>query len=477
MEMILPRNACYINGAWVSAPGKRSVVRNPANGEILGEVPELGYEEAASAVDAAAKAFPAWRGLTAAERSVKLRKLAELLGAHSHELAKLLTLEQGKPLSEAKGEIAYGASYVEWFAEEAKRIYGDTVPASSTAKRILVFKEPVGVCAAITPWNFPHAMIARKMAAALAAGCTFVCKPAPETPLSALALAHMCELAGIPDGVFNVITGPAEPIAKAFMDSELVRKVTFTGSTEVGKILIRQSADTVKRMTMELGGNAPQIVFDDADLERAVKGAVFGKYRNAGQTCICVNRFLVQDGVAEKFTQKLAEASAKLKLGNGLEEGVDVGPLISQEAVNKVNGLLQDAISGGARVVCGGPTDGKSLFMMPTVITDLKPGMRINQEEIFGPVSPVRTFRTEEEAVQIANETVHGLAAYFYTSDVGRVFRISEALAFGMIGVNDTAISCAQAPFGGVKQSGFGREGSRYGMDDYLNIKYVSLGL
>lgn len=474
----LLKSASYIGGKWVQAKnGDTYSVSNPASGEILGRVPNCGSVESLEAFEAARTALPEWSGLSAHVRAAKLKKLYELTLENEKGLAQILTLEQGKPFREAIGEIRYGASFLEWFAEEGKRVYGETVPSSDPSKRIIVIRQPVGVCAAITPWNFPNAMITRKMAPALAAGCTLVLKPAPETPLSALAFAALAEQAGIPAGVFNVVTGDAVAFAETAMKLEFVRKVTFTGSTEVGKILMRQAADTVKRMTLELGGNAPFIIFEDADLERAVEGAMTAKYRNAGQTCISVNRFIVHENVAAKFAEMLAEKTKALRVGNGMEQGSEVGPLINHEAVTKVADLLADAVAKGALLTCGNIPDKKSLFAEPTVVTKIQRGMRIWKEEIFGPVSAIFSFKNEAEAIELANDSVHGLASYFYTKDLGRVFRISEALQYGMVGVNDSFISYPQAPFGGIKQSGFGREGGRQGIDEYLNIKYVNIGL
>lgn len=472
------KSLSYINGQWAqSSSGEKFTVYNPATGEALADVPNCRSVDFTSAFESARAAFSEWSAQTAPVRATKLKKLCELILSNEKELAEILTLEQGKPFREALGEVRYGASFVEWFAEEAKRIYGETIPPTNAANRMIVLKQPVGVCAAITPWNFPNAMITRKLAPALAAGCTLVVKPAPETPLSALALAALSEKAGIPAGVLNVVTGDPIEFSETAMKLDYVRKVTFTGSTEVGKILMRQAADTVKRMTLELGGNAPFIVFEDADLGKAVEGAMTAKYRNAGQTCISANRFIVHESLAQKFAAMLAEKSRALRVGNGMEQGSEVGPLINDEAVTKVAELLSDAVSKGAELLCGAVPDKKTLFAQPAVVSKIQRGMRIWKEEIFGPVAAVFSFKTEAEAVELANDTVHGLAGYFYTKDYSRVFRVAEALQYGMVGVNDSFISYAQAPFGGIKQSGFGREGGKQGIDEYLNVKYVNIGL
>ena len=469
------RQQCLIDGTWLNADsGETIAVRNPATGETLGTVPKMGAAETRRAIDVANAALPAWRAKTAGERAKLLRRWYELLLENQDDLGLLMTSEQGKPLAEAKGEIAYAASYLEWFAEEGKRAYGEIVPPNVAGRRILVTREPVGVCAAITPWNFPAAMITRKAGAALAAGCTMVVKPASQTPFSALALAELAVRAGIPAGVFNVVTGSAKAIGGEICSNPVVRKLSFTGSTEIGAELIAQCAPTVKKLSMELGGNAPFIVFDDADLDAAVAGAIASKYRNAGQTCVCANRLLVQDGVYDAFAEKLAVAVAALKVGNGVEPGVTQGPLIDQFAVDKVEELIADARAKGARVVCGGRrhTLGQTFFE-PTILADVTPEMRMAREEIFGPVAPLFRFKTEEEAIRMANDTEFGLASYFFARDVGRIFRVSEALEYGMVGVNTGLISTEIAPFGGVKSSGLGREGSRHGLDDYLEIKYV----
>ena len=466
---------CFIDGGWLDADsGESIVIRNPATGETLGTVPKMGAAETRRAIDAANAALPGWRATTAGERAKLLRRWHELMLTHQDDLALIMTSEQGKPLAEAKGEIAYAASYLEWFAEEGKRAYGEIVPPNVADRRILVTREPVGVCAAITPWNFPAAMITRKAGAALAAGCTMVLKPASQTPFSALALAELAIRAGIPAGVFNVVTGSAKAIGGEICANPVVRKLSFTGSTEIGAELIAQCAPTVKKLSMELGGNAPFIVFDDADLDAAVAGAIASKYRNAGQTCVCANRLLVQDGVYDAFAEKLAVAVAALKVGNGVEPGVTQGPLIDQFAVDKVEEMIADARAKGARVVCGGRrhTLGQTFFE-PTILADVTPEMRMAREEIFGPVAPLFRFKTEEDAIRMANDTEFGLASYFFARDVGRIFRVSEALEYGMVGVNTGLISTEIAPFGGVKSSGLGREGSRHGLDDYLEIKYV----
>ena len=470
------RQQCFINGDWLDADASETItIRNPATGEALGTVPKMGAAETRRAIDAANAALPGWRAKTAGERARLLRRWYELLMTHQDDLGLLMTSEQGKPLTEAKGEIAYAAGYLEWFAEEGKRAYGEIVPPNLPERRILVTREPVGVCAAITPWNFPSAMITRKAGAALAAGCTMVLKPASQTPFSALALAELAaERAGIPAGVFNVVTGSAKAIGGEICANPVVRKLSFTGSTEIGAELIAQCAPTVKKLSMELGGNAPFIVFDDADLDAAVAGAIASKYRNAGQTCVCANRLLVQDGVYDAFAEKLAVAVAALKVGNGVEPGVTQGPLIDRNALEKVAELVADATAQGARVICGGkPHALGQTFFEPTILADVTPAMRVAREEIFGPVAPLFRFHTEEDAIRMANDTEFGLASYFFARDVGRIFRVSEALEYGMVGVNTGLISTEIAPFGGVKSSGLGREGSRHGLDDYLEIKYV----
>ncbi|KMN30549.1 succinate-semialdehyde dehydrogenase [Chromobacterium sp. LK1] len=474
----LLKQQCYVNGAWIDADNGETIpVSNPATGKIVAHVPKMGKAEAELAVAGAAAAFQEWKRKPAKERAAILRRWFDLVMANQDDLAVILTSEQGKPLAEAKGEIAYGASYIEWYAEEAKRLYGDTVPAPGADKRILITKEPIGVAAAITPWNFPNAMITRKAAPALAAGCPIVVRPASQTPLSALALAVLAERAGIPAGVFSVLTGGSSEIGAVLTGSDAVKKFSFTGSTEVGRKLIAQCADTVKKVSMELGGNAPFIVFDDADLDAAVEGAIISKYRNAGQTCVCANRLLVQDGVYDAFAEKFAVAVAKLQVGNGLDAGVTQGPMIDMNAVAKVEEHIADALAKGGKLVAGGKRHalGHSFFE-PTVITDVTPQMKVAKEETFGPLAPLFRFHSEAEAIQMANDTEFGLASYFYARDIGRIFRVSEGLEYGMVAVNTGILSNEAAPFGGVKQSGLGREGSKYGIEDYLEIKYVLLG-
>jgi len=470
------RTEAYIGGAWVGTAAT-APVHNPATGALVATVAQCGASEAQQAVRAASQAFKSWRGTTALERAALLKKLHGLIIARTAELAALLTAEQGKPLIESEREVVYGASFVEWYAEEAKRVYGETIPASHQQRRIIVTREPLGVVGAITPWNFPNAMVTRKLAPALAAGCCMVLKPAPETPLSALAIAELVHEAGFPPGVLSVVPGDAEPIARVFMESDEVRKISFTGSTEVGKLLLRDSAATMKRVTMELGGNAPFIVFEDADLERAVREGVTSKFRNAGQTCICTNRFLVQRSVQAEFEQRLVKACAALKVGDGTTAGVDIGPLISAKAIAKVRGLLADALDQGAHLLLGGLPPDDARFFPPTVISGVTERMQIMHQEIFGPIAVVLPFSTEDEAVEMANSTRYGLASYLFTNHLARAHRVAEALQFGMVGINDCAISAPQAPFGGVKESGIGREGGRYGIEEYLNIKYLSLGL
>ncbi len=472
------RQANYIDGKWVEADsGKTIVVKNPATGEAIGEVPALGTTETRRAIEAAHRAQPAWRAATAKERSVILRRLNDLMLANAEDLAVIMTAEQGKPLAESRGEIAYAASFLEWFAEEAKRVYGDTIPQNARGRRIIVQKEPIGVFASITPWNFPAAMITRKTGPGWAAGCTGVIRPASQTPFSAIAIAVLAERAGLPPGVCNVITGPSGELGAELTSNPLVRKLTFTGSTEVGAKLLALCAPTIKKTSMELGGNAPFIVFDDADLDAAVLGAMASKYRNSGQTCVCSNRLLVQDGVYEAFAAKLTEAVARLKVGNGMEEGVTQGPLINAEAVLKVEEHIANAVGRGARVIAGGQRHAKGgTFFQPTLLADVPTEALIFREETFGPVAPLFRFHTEQEAIRLANDTEFGLAAYFYTRDVGRIFRVAEALEYGMVGINEGIISTEVAPFGGVKSSGLGREGSKYGIEEYLEIKYLALG-
>jgi succinate-semialdehyde dehydrogenase/glutarate-semialdehyde dehydrogenase len=471
------RQQCYIDGRWVDADSSRTIpVNNPATGEILGTVPNMGAAETRRAIEAANTAFPAWRAKTAKERSAILRKWFDLMMANQEDLAKILTAEQGKPLAEARGEIAYGASFIEWFAEEGKRIYGDTIPQHLTDRRIVVLKEPIGVCAAITPWNFPNAMITRKSGPALAAGCTMVLKPATATPYSALAMAELGERAGIPKGVFSIVTGGSSAIGGEMTSNPIVRKITFTGSTAVGKMLLEQCSKTVKKASMELGGNAPFIVFDDADIDAAVDGALASKYRNSGQTCVCANRLLVQDKVYDVFAAKLAEKVKMMKVGNGMEPGVVQGPLIDKAAVEKVEEHIEDAVAKGAKVLAGGRRHALGgTFFEPTVLANVNTTMKVTKEETFGPVAPLFRFKDEKEAIRLANDTEFGLASYFYGRDIGRVWRVAEALEYGIVGVNTGIISTEIAPFGGVKESGIGREGSKYGIEDYLVIKYVAI--
>jgi succinate-semialdehyde dehydrogenase/glutarate-semialdehyde dehydrogenase len=472
------RQQCYINGNWLDADSGESIdVTNPATGEKLGTVPKMGAEETRRAIEAAEEAFSSWRRTTAYEKSQVLRRWFDLMMEHKEDLSIIMTAEQGKPINESRGEINYAASYIEWFAEEARRVYGDTVPAHSNDKRIILIKQPVGVTAAVTPWNFPAAMITRKAAPALAAGCTMVIKPATATPFSALALAELGERAGLPPGALSVVTGSAGAIGGELTGNPIVRKLTFTGSTKIGKKLIEQCAGTVKKTSMELGGNAPFIVFDDADLDAAVEGALESKFRNTGQTCVCTNRLLVQDGVYDAFAEKLVQAVGKMKVGNGMEEDTEQGPLIDVGAMETVEALVQDAIDKGGKVLLGGKRHelGGSFFE-PTVVADVTTDMRVAREETFGPFAPLFRFKTEKEAIRMANDTEFGLASYFYTRDVGRIFRVSEALEYGIVGINAGLISTAVAPFGGVKESGFGREGSKYGMEDYLEIKYLCMG-
>ncbi|HKU46096.1 MAG TPA: NAD-dependent succinate-semialdehyde dehydrogenase [Burkholderiales bacterium] len=468
------RMQCYVDGEWMG--GKKTFpIINPATGATLAHVPDLGASETRKAIDAAERAWPAWRAKTAKERAALLRKWFELMMAAQEDLAQILTAEQGKPLAEARGEIAYGASFIEWFAEEGKRAYGDVIPTHQADKRVLVIKQPIGVSAMITPWNFPNAMITRKAGPALAAGCTVVLKPAEQTPLSALAMAELAERAGIPKGVFNVITGDAPVIGSELCANPKVRKLSFTGSTEVGRILMRQSADTIKKLSLELGGNAPFIVFDDADLDAAVEGALASKYRNAGQTCVCANRIYVQDGVYDAFAAKLTEKVKGFKVGAGTEPGVVIGPLIDEQGLKKVEAHVADATSKGAKIALGGKRL-NGLFFQPTVLTGVTPEMIVSYEETFGPVAPLIRFKTEEEVIRLSNNTEFGLSGYFYSRDVGRIFRVAEAMEVGIVGANVGIISTEIAPFGGVKQSGLGREGSKYGLEEYLEVKYILLG-
>ncbi|MBI1184420.1 succinate-semialdehyde dehydrogenase [bacterium] len=477
-EALLKQQA-FINGQWAHANDRSTFdVRNPYNNEVIAAVPNMGAAETHTAIENAHEAFKSWKNTPAAERARLLRRWYDLQIDHADDLAMILTMEQGKPLAEARGEIMYGASFVEWFSEEARRVYGDVIPGHGADKRIVVLKQPIGVAAAITPWNFPNAMITRKVAPALAAGCTVVIKPAEDTPLSALALAQLAQEAGFPAGVFNVITTKnPKLVGDELTSSPLVRKLSFTGSTPVGKHLMAQSAQTVKKLSLELGGNAPFIVFDDADIDAAVDGAIASKYRNAGQTCVCANRLFAQAGIYDEFTQKLAEKVKELKMGNGTEEGVLIGPLINQAAIDKVTHLVNDAKTKGAQVIAGGHTTGTfNNFYEPTVITHVDATMDISMEEIFGPVAPVFKFDTEAQAIEMANNTPFGLASYFYGRDYARIWRVAEALEYGMVGINTGMISTAVAPFGGIKESGFGREGSKYGMDDFLEMKYLCYG-
>ena len=472
------REQCYLDGAWTDADsGKTIAVDNPATGATIGSVPRMGAAETRRAIEAADRAWPSWRARTAKERALLLRKWFDLMMANQDDLGLLLTTEQGKPLAEAKGEIAYGASFIEWFAEEGKRIYGDVIPQHQSDKRILVLKQPIGVAAMITPWNFPNAMITRKAGPALAAGCTVVLKPAGATPFSALALAELAERAGIPKGVFNVITGDSKAIGAELCANPTVRKLSFTGSTEIGRVLMRQSADTVKKLSLELGGNAPFIVFDDADIDAAVEGAIASKYRNAGQTCVCANRIYVQDGVYDTFAARLAEKVKGFTVGAGNEPGVMIGPLIDAQGLAKVEEHVADATAKGAKVMLGGKRHSRGgLFFEPTILTGVTQAMRVSREETFGPVAPLFRFKTDDEAIAMANDTEFGLAGYFYARDLGRIWRVAEAMETGMVCVNSGILSNEIAPFGGIKQSGLGREGSKYGIEEYLEIKYLMLG-
>ncbi|GAA0781572.1 NAD-dependent succinate-semialdehyde dehydrogenase [Castellaniella ginsengisoli] len=474
----LLRQQCYIDGQWRDAPdGRTEPVRNPATGEILGTVPVMGAAEAREAIEAAQAAWGGWRALTAQRRAEILRAWYQLMLDHAEDLARIMTAEQGKPLAESRGEVAYGAAYFEWYAEEGKRAYGEVIPGPAGDRRVVVVREPIGVCAAITPWNFPSSMITRKAAAALAAGCPIVVKPAPETPFSALALAVLAGRAGVPAGVFSVLTGDAPAIGGEMTGNPLVRKLSFTGSTEVGRLLYAQCAPTVKKLSLELGGNAPFIVFDDADLDAAVEGAMICKYRNTGQTCVCANRFYVQDAVYDEFARRLARKVAELKVGNGMDEGVTQGPLIDEAALRKVRGHVEDAVGKGARVLAGGkPHALGGTYFEPTILVDVEAGMKCATEETFGPVAPLFRFKDDAEVIALANATEYGLAAYFYSRDIGRVWRVAEALEYGMVGINAGVVSNPAAPFGGVKQSGLGREGSRHGLDDYLVVKYLCMG-
>ncbi|OTA20334.1 aldehyde dehydrogenase [Xenorhabdus beddingii] len=479
LDTSLLRQQAYINGQWSDAENKATfAVTNPATGEVIANVSDMGATETQCAIDAANRALPAWRALTAKQRSQKLRQWFDLIMHNQKALAEILSMEQGKPYAEAMGEIAYGASFIEWFAEEGKRIYGETIPSPMPGRRLATIKQPIGVVAAITPWNFPNAMITRKVAPALAVGCTVVLKPAAETPLSALALAVLAESAGIPAGVLNIVTGmDAKAIGEVLTSSPIVRKLSFTGSTRVGKLLMAQSADTVKKLSLELGGNAPFIVFDDADLDAAVAGAMAAKFRNSGQTCVCANRILVQAGIYDAFAERLAHAVKQLQVGPAVDYTSQQGPLINQAAVEKVQAHISDAVSKGACILAGGqPHTLGGLFFEPTVLTNVTESMHVAQEETFGPLAPLFKFHDEDEAIRIANNTEFGLAAYFYSRDIGRIYRVAEALESGMVGINEGLISNETAPFGGIKQSGLGREGSRYGIEDYLEVKYLCFG-
>ena len=473
----LLKTDALINGQWVPGSSRFDVL-DPSNGHKLADVANLGDADALAAIDAANAAWPLWRGKTAKERSILMRKWFDLLMANQEDLARIMTAEQGKPLSEAKGEVAYGAAFIEWFAEEAKRVYGETIPSTDPNKRVMVLKQSIGVCAAITPWNFPIAMITRKVAPALAAGCPVVIKPAEQTPLSALAVAELAQRAGMPAGVLNILPADAQQsvaIGHVLCESDVVRHLSFTGSTEVGRILMKQCAPTIKKLSLELGGNAPFIVFDDADLDSAVDGAMVSKYRNAGQTCVCANRLYVQEGVYDAFVAKLAEKSRGIKVGNGFESGTTQGPLIDDQAIAKVEAHVADALAKGAKVVAGGQRIGER-FYTPTVLANVTADMKCAREETFGPVAPVFRFKTEAQAIELANSTEFGLAAYFYSRDMGRIFRVAEGLESGMVGINTGIISAAEVPFGGVKQSGLGREGSRHGIEDYVEMKYLCIG-
>ncbi|MBI4922694.1 MAG: NADP-dependent succinate-semialdehyde dehydrogenase [Devosia nanyangense] len=474
----LLREAAYVAGEWIAAEGRAAIeVRNPANGELVGRVPRLGAAEARRAIEAARLAQIEWAGRTAKERSNLLRRWYDLMMANQDDLGRILTLEQGKPYPEARGEIAYGASFIEWFAEEARRVYGDIVPGHQRDKRILVLKQPIGVVGAITPWNFPNAMITRKAGPALASGCAMVLKPASQTPFSAIALAVLAERAGLPTGIFSVITGSAAEIGAELTSNPVVRKITFTGSTEIGAQLMAQSAPTIKKLSLELGGNAPFIVFDDADLDAAVEGALIAKFRNNGQTCVCANRLYVQDGVYDAFAEKLTAAVGRMKIGSGFDEGVMLGPLIDTKAVDKVREHIDDATAKGAKIMLGGhPHALGGRFFETTILTEVTPGMLVAREETFGPLAPLFRFTDEADVIRQANDTEFGLASYFYARDLARVWRVAEALEYGMVGVNTGLISTPEAPFGGVKSSGLGREGSKYGIDEFTEIKYVCLG-
>lgn len=478
-DTTLFRQQALIDGRWRDAAGGEVIsVTNPANGEKLGSVPKMGADETREAIEAANRALPAWRALTAKERANILRRWFNLIVEHQDDLARMMTQEQGKPLTEAKGEINYAASFIEWFAEEAKRVYGDTIPGHQADKRLIVIKQPIGVTAAITPWNFPAAMITRKAGPALAAGCTMVLKPASQTPFSALALAELANRAGVPAGVFNVVTGSASDVGGELTGNPLVRKLSFTGSTEIGRQLMEQCAKDIKKVSLELGGNAPFIVFDDADLDKAVEGALASKFRNAGQTCVCANRLYVQDGVYDRFAEKLKQAVEKLHIGDGMQPGVTTGPMIDEKAVAKVEEHIADALEKGGRIITGGkPHELGGNFFQPTIMVDVPKSAKVAKEETFGPLAPLFRFKDEEDVIAQANDTEFGLATYFYARDLSRVFRVGEALEYGIVGINTGIISNEVAPFGGIKASGLGREGSKYGIEDYLEIKYMCIGL
>ena len=471
------RQQCYIDGQWIDADsGETLEVTNPSSGSVIGTVPKMDAAETERAVDAAELAFQSWRHRTAKDRAAILRKLADLMMENQEDLAALMTIEQGKPLAESRGEVVYAASFFEWFAEEGKRLYGDVIPTHLPDRRIIVIKEPVGVCAAITPWNFPSAMITRKAGPALAAGCTIVIKPAGSTPYSALALCELAEMAGVPAGVMNVVTGVSSQIGGELTSNEKVRKLTFTGSTNIGKVLMKQCADTVKKISLELGGNAPFMIFEDADIDAAVIGALQSKYRNSGQTCVCANRILVHDRVYDEFSEKLSNAVSKMKVGDGFDEGIELGPLIDLAAVEKVESHIMDAVGKGAMVAAGGSRHALGgTFFQPTVLTNVKVNMAVANEETFGPVAPLFRFHSDEEAIQMANDTEFGLAAYLYSRDIGRIWRVSEAIEYGIVGINTGIISTESAPFGGMKESGIGREGSKYGLDEYVEMKYLCM--
>lgn len=469
----LLKNQCLVDGQWIAAKSGETIeVKNPADDSLVGTVPKMSAEEIEPVIEASAKAQAKWAALAAKERSTILRRWFELMLENKEDLAIIMTMEQGKPLAESRGEIGYAASFIEWFAEEGKRVYGDVIPATKANQRLTVLRQPIGVTAAITPWNFPSAMITRKAAPALAAGCSMIVRPANLTPLSALALGELANRAGLPAGVLQIVTGSSSKIGKVLTDSDVVRKLSFTGSTEVGRLLMSQCADTIKKVSLELGGNAPFIVFDDADIDKAVEGAIASKFRNAGQTCVCANRLLVQKGVYDEFARKLAARVEEMKIGNGLEEGVEVGPMVEAKALDKVEEHINDAVSKGGKLISGGKRLG-GLFMSPAIVTGVTPEMRVAKEETFGPLAPLFPFETEEEAIQMANDTIFGLAAYFYANDYRRIARVAESLEYGMVGHNTGLISNEVAPFGGVKQSGLGREGSKYGIEDYLELKYI----